>query len=57
MATPKKRMSQTRTAKRRSHHALKNVESLARGNAHRLKKFFARKAAISTPAESPVTEA
>ena len=57
MATPKKRMSQTRTAKRRSHHALKNVESLARGNAHRLKKFFARKAATSTPAENPVTEA
>ncbi len=45
-------MSQTRTAKRRSHHALKNVESLARGNAHRLKKYFDRKAVQANPIES-----
>ena len=42
MPVPKKRMSQTRTAKRRSHHAIKNVEASLNGVSHRLKKFFDR---------------
>ncbi len=50
-------MSQTRTAKRRSHHALKDVESLSRGNAHRLKKFFARKANMGVSVESSTPDA
>ncbi len=51
MAVPKKRMTNTRTGKRRSHHALKNVESLAHGTSHRLKKFFARKSGASVQNE------
>lgn len=42
MPVPKKRMSQTRTAKRRSHHSIKNVEAYLNGVSHRLKKFFDR---------------
>lgn len=40
MATPKKRHTPTRTKKRRSHHALKNTESMVHGMNHRLNNYY-----------------
>ncbi len=49
MPVPKKRMSQTRTSKRRSHHAIKNIEASLNGVSHRLKKFYDRQDSLIKP--------
>lgn len=40
MPQPKKRHNHSRTNRRRSHHALRGMDSIVSSTAHRLKKYY-----------------